>query len=115
MKDALGYNEFLKFASDFDLSNSVILSTLELGDIYLSSIKVRSAAMKPPHHSSTLCSILLPASFLPSHVRQQPVDGDTTIRKLTFVEFWEAIVRAALVAYSKVRPAEIHFNNVSSH
>lgn len=41
MKDALGYAEFLKFASDFDLSNSVILSTIELGDIYLSSIKVR--------------------------------------------------------------------------
>ncbi len=31
----------LKFASDFGLSSSVILSTLEIGDIYLSSIKVR--------------------------------------------------------------------------
>jgi hypothetical protein len=30
----------LKFASDFGLSSSVILSTLEIGDIYLSSIKV---------------------------------------------------------------------------
>lgn len=43
MKEALGYAEFLKFASDFDLSSSVILSTLEIGDIYLSSIKVRGA------------------------------------------------------------------------
>ncbi|MCX6017139.1 MAG: NAD-dependent epimerase/dehydratase family protein, partial [Chloroflexi bacterium] len=31
--------EFLRFASDFDLSSSVILSTLEIGDIYLSSLK----------------------------------------------------------------------------
>ena len=39
MKECLGYNEFLKFAMDFNLSSNVILSTLELGDIYLSSIK----------------------------------------------------------------------------
>jgi hypothetical protein len=31
MKAALGYQEFLKLASDFDLSNTVILSTIELG------------------------------------------------------------------------------------
>lgn len=43
MKEALGYAEFLKFASDFDLSSSVILSTLEIGDIFLSSIKVSRA------------------------------------------------------------------------
>ena len=39
MKECLGYNEFLKFAMDFHLSSNVILSTLEIGDIYLSSIK----------------------------------------------------------------------------
>ena len=44
MKEALGYAEFLKFSSDFDLSSSVILSTLEIGDIYLSSIKVSCQA-----------------------------------------------------------------------
>lgn len=75
MKDALGYAEFLKFASDFDLSSSVILSTLEIGDIYLSSIKA--------------------------------VEPDSTIRKLTFMEFWEALVRCALVAYSKISDATI--------
>ena len=40
LQEAVGYAEFLKFASDFDLSSSVILSTLEIGDIFLSSIKV---------------------------------------------------------------------------
>lgn len=75
MKDALGYSEFLKFASDFDLSSSVILSTLEIGDIYLSSI--------------------------------QEVRPDSTVRKLTFPEFWEALVRCALVAYNKISDATI--------
>jgi len=70
MKGALGYNEFLKLAADFDLSNSVILSTIEIGDIYLSSIKA--------------------------------IEPDSTIRKLAFLEFWEALVRCALVAYSKI-------------
>lgn len=70
MKAALGYQEFLKLASDFDLSNTVILSTIELGDIFLSSIRA--------------------------------VEPDSTIRKLAFLEFWEALVRCALVAYSKI-------------
>ena len=70
MKECLGYNEFLRFAMDFHLSSNVILSTLEIGDIYLSSIKVS--------------------------------DGQENIRKLTFSEFWEAVVRCALVAYSKI-------------
>jgi hypothetical protein len=79
MKGALGYPEFLKFASDFDLANTVILSTIELGDVYLSSLKVH------PQGSTT-------------------VGGETysTVRKLTYNEFWEALVRCALVAYSKV-------------
>ena len=75
MKDALGYQEFLKFAADFSLSSSVILSTLEIGDIFLSSIK--------------------------------PVDGEHAVRKLTFREFREALVRCALVAYSKISDATI--------
>eukprot|EP00944_MAST-04C_sp_MAST-4C-sp1_P011883 g11883.t1 len=73
MKECLGYNEFLRFALDFNLSSNVILSTLEIGDIYLSSIKV--------------------------------TDGHENIRKLTFAEFWEALVRCALVAYSKISNA----------
>jgi hypothetical protein len=70
MKEALGYAEFLKFAPAFDLSNNVILSTIELGDIYLSSIKT--------------------------------ADPSATMRKLSFPEFWESLVRCALVAYSKI-------------
>ena len=65
LPQAIGYPEFLKFATDFDLSNSVILSTLEIGDIFLSSIRT--------------------------------VDHGSTIRKLTFPEFWEALVRCALL------------------
>jgi hypothetical protein len=75
MKEALGYHELLKFASDFDLSNSVILSTLEIGDIYLSSIK--------------------------------SVQPDSTIRKLNFPEFWEVLIRCALIAYSKISDSTI--------
>lgn len=75
MKEAMGYPEFLKFAADFDLSSSVILSTLEIGDIYLSSLRC------------------------PDH--------DSTIRKLTFPEFWEALVRCALVAYSKISDSSV--------
>lgn len=75
MKEALGYQEFLKLASDFELSSSVLLSTLEIGDIYLSSVKASS-------------------------------DGDN-VRKLSFNEFWEALVRCALVAYSKISDATV--------
>ena len=75
MKDALGYAELLKFASDFDLASTVLLSTLELGDIFLSSLK--------------------------------NVAPDATIRKLSFPEFWEALVRCSLVAYSKISDASV--------
>jgi hypothetical protein len=73
MKNALSYGAFLRFAADFDLSNSVILSTLELGDIYLSSLK--------------------------------EIEPESHIRKLTFGEFWDALLRCALVAYSKISSA----------
>ena len=70
MKAALGYGAFLKLAADFDLSNTVILSTRELGDIFLSAIRLDDRA---------------PA-----------------VRKITFDEFWEALVRCAMRAYSKI-------------
>ncbi|KAA0160519.1 hypothetical protein FNF27_01454 [Cafeteria roenbergensis] len=70
MKNALSYAGFLKFAADFDLSSSVILSTLELGQIYLASLR--------------------------------EVDPEAHIRKLTFDEFWDALLRCAIVAYSKI-------------
>jgi len=37
-KQAIGYNEFLKFASDFNINSSLLLSTMEVGEIYLSAI-----------------------------------------------------------------------------
>lgn len=75
MKGALGYAEFLKLASDFELSSSVLLSTLEIGDIYLSSVATSS-----------------------------PEDN---VRKLTFDQFWESLVRSALLAYSKISDATV--------
>ena len=53
----------------------MILSTLEIGDIFLSSLRT--------------------------------VDHESTIRKLTFPEFWEALVRCALVAYSKISDSSV--------
>jgi hypothetical protein len=75
MKEALGYAEFLKFAQAFDLSSNTILSTIELGDIYLSSVKT--------------------------------TDPSATMHKLTFPEFWESLVRCALVAYGKISSVTI--------
>lgn len=75
MKEALGYAEFLRFAQAFDLSSNTILSTIELGDIYLSSIKA--------------------------------ADPSASMHKLTFPEFWEALVRCSLVAYSKISSVTI--------
>lgn len=37
----------------------------------------------------------------------QAVDPDSSIRKLTFMEFWEALVRCALVAYSKISDTSV--------
>ena len=72
MKGYLGYQEFLKFAADFNLSASVILSTLEIGDLYLSSIKLDRTKRK------------------------------ARLRKMSFEMFWECLVRCACVAYSKI-------------
>lgn len=75
MREALSYAGFLRFATDFELANSVILSTIELGDIFLSSLT--------------------------------PSAPDATIRKLSFNEFVEALLRCALVAYSKISEVSI--------
>ena len=53
----------------------MLLTTIELGDIYLSSLKT-----------------VVPGS---------------TIRKLSFSEFCEALVRCALVAYTKISDSTI--------
>jgi hypothetical protein len=74
MKNALSYPAFLKFAADFDLSNSVILSTLEIGNVYLSSVRETN----PELH----------------------------VRKLTFDEFWDALIRCSQVAYTKISSSD---------
>lgn len=75
MKEALSYPAFLTFAAAFDLSNSVLISNVELGDIYLSSLK--------------------------------NVTPDASSRKLSYDEFFEALVRCALVGYSKVSDVSV--------
>ena len=65
----LAYGEFLKFGSDFGLSSSMGLSTLDLGDIFLSVIS--------------------------------ETNFETNVRSLTFLEFWEVLVRCAFVAFKE--------------
>ena len=65
--------DFLRFASSFDLSNTVLLTTFELGDIFLSSLK-----------------------FI-----------EPSLRGLSYTEFLQALVRCALVAYSKISESTI--------
>jgi hypothetical protein len=98
MKEALGYGEFLKFASDFDLSSSVILSTLEIGDIFLSSIKARVCAGWPAAPAAREGRALTARSRAFANrmhtpfiavLSPQAVEPDSSIRKLTFMEFWE--------------------------
>ena len=70
MANALGFEKWLQFCEDFNLrssmNNTPILTSIELSEIFLSSVK--------------------------AHI----VDH---IGRLTFDEFWEAIIRCALVAY----------------
>lgn len=69
LSDSIGYGEFVRFSSDFGMQSSMGLTTLDLGDIYLSVIQM--------------------SNF------------DTVVRKMTFSEFWESLVRCALVAFKE--------------
>ena len=55
-----------------------------------------------------MLGLLAPLLFIPPPL--QAVEPDSTIRKLTFLEFWEALVRCALVAYTKVRASASEHN-----
>mmetsp|Transcript_14822 Transcript_14822/g.22313 ORF Transcript_14822/g.22313 Transcript_14822/m.22313 type:complete len:455 (-) Transcript_14822:230-1594(-) len=67
----MNYEEFLSFASDFGLASSMALTTLDLGDIFLTVISTQSF--------------------------------ETTLRSISFREFWEVLVRCALVAFRKTK------------
>ena len=61
----MSYDEFLKFAADFGLSSSMALSTLDLGDIYLTVIcennfetKVRSLSFAEFWHVLVRCALV---------------------------------------------------------
>ena len=66
--NVLAYKDFVRFGTDFSMTRSCLLTTVELGDIFLTCARTSS-----------------PMSVM---------------RRLTFEEFWEALVRCALVAYS---------------
>lgn len=65
------YSDFLRFASDFGLANSMALTTLDLGDIFLTVISTQSF--------------------------------ETNLRCISFREFWEVLIRCALVAFRKTK------------
>eukprot|EP00753_Platysulcus_tardus_P010386 PLAT2620.1.p1 GENE.PLAT2620.1~~PLAT2620.1.p1 ORF type:complete len:440 (+),score=160.43 PLAT2620.1:24-1322(+) len=44
MKSGMSYANFLKFSHDFNLSTSTILSTIEIGDIYLCATRAKEGA-----------------------------------------------------------------------
>ena len=67
LANAIGYQDFVKFSADFGMQSSMGLTTLDLGDIYLSVIQM--------------------GNF------------EASVRKMTFREFWEALVRCALLAF----------------
>ena len=71
---SLAHQHWMKFAADFGLSSSVLLTQIEVSDIYLSSVVVQGK-------------------------------GGTPGRKMRFDQFWEAIVRCALLAWRNVTTA----------
>ena len=67
MMEVMDYDKYLHFASDFNLTSSVLLTSVSLADIFLQSLKTHSL---------------------------------DTLGGLTYKEFWEALCRCAVVAYS---------------
>lgn len=70
LANSIGYADFVRFSGDFGLQSSMGLTTLDMGDIYLSVISMQNF--------------------------------ETSVRKMTFREFWEALVRSSLVAFKNV-------------
>lgn len=71
---SLAHQHWMKFAADFGLSSSVLLTQIEVSDIYLSSVVIQGKSGTPG-------------------------------RKMRFDQFWEAIVRCALLAWRNVATA----------
>lgn len=71
---SLAHQHWMKFAADFGLSSSVLLTQIEVSDIYLSSVVIQGKSGIPG-------------------------------RKMRFDQFWEAIVRCALLAWRNVATA----------
>jgi hypothetical protein len=69
--NVLAYKDFVRFGTDFSMTRSCLLTTVELGDVFLTCARSSSPT--------------------------------TNMRRLTFDEFWEAVVRCALVAYSDMK------------
>lgn len=65
----MNYSEFIRFGNDFGLLSSLGLTTMDMGDIYLTVIAVNNFAPK--------------------------------LRKISFDEFWEALVRCSFKAFKE--------------
>jgi hypothetical protein len=83
------YSDFFRFAADFGLS-TMGLTTLDLGDIYLSVVQ-------QPHNNTS------------SNASSSGADGtgsasfEPEVRKINFSEFWESLVRCALRAFADTK------------
>ena len=67
MMSAMQFEPFLQFAADFNMTASVLLTTTQIADIFLSSLRV--------------------------------APGEVERGGLRFDDFWESLVRCAMVAY----------------
>ena len=81
---ALHYEEYIHFISDYQLANTSMLTSIELGDIFLST------------------------------VRQGTYSSDGNLQPLTLEEFLEVIIRIALQAYHNASKTTTSVDKVKS-
>jgi hypothetical protein len=84
LANQMGYSDFMRFASDFGMTNTMGLTCLDLGDIYLVVISL------PKSNAGELGN---------SGANGGSEICNTSVRKLDYNEFWEALVRCAIVAF----------------
>jgi len=81
---ALHYEEYIQFISDYQLANTSMLTSIELGDVFLST------------------------------VRQGTYSSDGALQPLTLDEFLEVIVRIALQAYHNANKTTTSVDKIKS-
>eukprot|EP00636_Phaeomonas_parva_P006273 CAMPEP_0118862584 /NCGR_PEP_ID=MMETSP1163-20130328/7737_1 /TAXON_ID=124430 /ORGANISM="Phaeomonas parva, Strain CCMP2877" /LENGTH=477 /DNA_ID=CAMNT_0006796501 /DNA_START=10 /DNA_END=1443 /DNA_ORIENTATION=+ len=94
MTNAMSYAAFIRMANDLGLSNLNMLTTLELGDVFISSICDGSG---DPEYDCAGAGMKVKTNSAGAGMKVKT--NESSFRKLSFREFWEALVRCALVAY----------------